>query len=108
MPKIALLLLGLTLWFGVINAAEVTPQRQQQLKHLLKHDCGSCHGLSLKGGLGPALTANALSNKSNELLRHIILYGRSGTPMPPFSGLLSLDEVDWLIASMRNGSVSDE
>ena len=27
------------------------------LEHLVKQDCGSCHGLTLKGGLGPGYPA---------------------------------------------------
>ena len=100
-----LFLLGLTLPSGKSNAAEVTNERQQQLTHLLKHDCGSCHGLKLNGGLGPALTAAALSTKSDEMLRETILQGRNGTPMPPFANSLSLHEVNWLIAYMRSGVV---
>lgn len=37
--------------------------RQKQLIHLLKQDCGSCHGLTLKGGLGPALLPDVLLSK---------------------------------------------
>ena len=29
---------------------------RRQLEHLLLQDCGSCHGLRLTGGLGPAIT----------------------------------------------------
>lgn len=108
MLRIALMVLGAGLALGVLNAADVAPDRQQQLRHLLKHDCGSCHGLTLRGGLGPALTPGALSDKPTEALRQTILYGRGGTPMPPFANLLSVAEVDWLIASLREGSVIDD
>ena len=35
--------------------AEVDAARQNELLYFIKHDCGSCHGMTLKGGLGPAL-----------------------------------------------------
>jgi mono/diheme cytochrome c family protein len=37
---------------GPVPAALDTA-RQAELLHLLKHDCGSCHGMTRKGGLGP-------------------------------------------------------
>jgi len=45
-----LLLVALPSWGGEISA-----ERQQALRDLLKQDCGACHGLTLKGGMGPAL-----------------------------------------------------
>ena len=38
-------------------------ERQAKLDHLLLQDCGSCHGLRMTGGLGPALTRDALAGK---------------------------------------------
>lgn len=73
------------------------PTRQAELRHLLSQDCGSCHGLTLAGGLGPALTYDALSGKPRELLRVTILKGRPGTAMPPWEGLLSPSDVDYLV-----------
>jgi cytochrome c55X len=92
---------------NISHSADLSPERKQALSHLLKHDCGSCHGMRMTGGLGPALTEEALRNKSDELLRHTILNGRPGTPMPPFATLLSIQEVDWLIHDLRNGVGSD-
>ena len=34
----------------------------QLLKRLVHQDCGSCHGLTLKGGLGPDLRAENISH----------------------------------------------
>ncbi|MCK4743834.1 MAG: cytochrome c [Sulfuriflexus sp.] len=79
--------------------------RQNQLRHLLKHDCGSCHGMTMKGGLGPALRPNDLTSKSDELLVTVILHGRQGTPMPPWKHLLSKEDAEWLVKLMRIGEV---
>ena len=92
---------GLT---GLAHAKEPDSERQQELRHLLKHDCGSCHGMRLTGGLGPALTPDAIHEKPDVMLRETILHGRRGTPMPPFANLLSHEEVDWLIGDLRKGS----
>ena len=36
--------------------------RQAELRYLLKQDCGSCHGMTMKGGLGPALLPQTLKD----------------------------------------------
>lgn len=81
--------------------AEPDFQRQQVLLNMLKHDCGSCHGLPPKGGLGPSLMPEALAGKSDELLLDTIQNGRPGTAMPPWHPFLSLDETAWLIRQLR-------
>lgn len=84
-------------------SGEVSPQRQRELLHLLRHDCGSCHGMTLKGGLGPPLLPQALAGKPPETLAATILYGRAATPMPPWRGILDEDEVAWLVEQLRTG-----
>jgi cytochrome c55X len=83
--------------------AEVSGQRQAELLHMLKHDCGSCHGMTLKGGLGPALLPETLAGKPNEFLEYTILNGRPPTPMPPWRGILTGEEVAWLVKLLRKG-----
>jgi cytochrome c55X len=78
--------------------------RQRQLLRLLKQDCGSCHGLRLTGGLGPALTPQALKDKPAESLAATIMSGRPGTAMPPWRPFLSEAEAEWLVARMREGT----
>lgn len=97
--------IGLTM-VSVVTAsvsAEPTTERQQELRHLLKHDCGSCHGMTLKGGLGPALLPENLSSKSDEVLKQTILHGRPPTPMPPWSAILSEEDIEWLVMLLRRG-----
>jgi cytochrome c55X len=71
-------------------------QRQAELRNLLTQDCGSCHGLTLAGGLGPPLLPQALAGKPPEYLAATILYGRPGTAMPPWRPFLSDREAAWL------------
>ena len=80
-----------------------SPQRQQALIQFLKQDCGSCHGMTLQGGLGPALLPQSLAAKPDELLVTTILKGRPGTAMPPWESFLSRDEAAWLVAQLRAG-----
>lgn len=94
------------IFFSAINyacAEEPSQKRQNEIKYLLLNDCGSCHGMTLKGGIGPALTPEALSNKSEEDLFQTINNGRSGTPMPPWEKFLSKHEITWLVGILKKG-----
>lgn len=81
----------------------IEPSRQAQLNYLLAQDCGSCHGMTRKGGLGPALLPNNLAGKPDALLVATILDGRSGTAMPPWRGQLTEAEAAWLVQQLRRG-----
>jgi cytochrome c55X len=94
-----------TLAARATGAATPSPLRQRELLHLLKQDCGSCHGMRLTGGLGPALTPAALRTKPAESLVATIVSGRPGTAMPPWRRFLSEAEARWLVARMVGGDV---
>ena len=91
----------------VSNAWAQNPgeHRQQELINLLKHDCGSCHGLTLKGGLGPSLLAEAIKNKGDAFLVSTILNGRKGTAMPPWRDFISEQEASWLLGFLRQDRI---
>ena len=84
--------------------ADPPPARQRELLVLLKQDCGSCHGMRLTGGLGPALTPEALRTKPAESLAATIYHGRTGTAMPPWRRFVSEAEAQWLVARMMSGA----
>lgn len=85
--------------------AEPDAERQQELRYLLSHDCGSCHGMTLKGGLGPSLRPETLRAKPDQLLVAAVMEGRPGTPMPPWRGMLTEEEARWLVSLLRNGEL---
>ena len=76
-----------------------------RLTDLVRQDCGSCHGLTLKGGLGKPLTAEHLKPWDHDQLAHIILEGVPGTPMPPWRKLLSEQEARWIAEALKAGRV---
>jgi cytochrome c55X len=86
------------------DVAAPAPTRQRELVRLLRQDCGACHGLRLTGGLGPALTPDALKDKAPANLAAAIVHGRAGTAMPPWRGFISDAEADWLVARLREGT----
>ncbi len=84
-----------------ISVAEIKLKRQRELAHLVKHDCGSCHGMTLKGGLGPALRKVDLKDKSDQQLFDTIYYGREANAMPPWKAILTKEEIRWVIKFLR-------
>jgi cytochrome c55X len=91
------------LWAASSWAAEPDALRRAELVNLVRQDCGSCHGLTLKGGLGPSLEPAAIAAKDAEALGFVILHGRPGTPMPPWRRFLSEAEARWIIEQLAKG-----
>lgn len=77
-------------------APPVSPARQAELEHMVIQDCGSCHGLTMKGGLGKPITPGDLAGFDPEGLAAIILDGVPGTAMPPWRPLISELEALWI------------
>ena len=101
-PVIFLLAIAL---FSATNvmADEISQLRQNELIYLLRQDCGSCHGMTLQGGLGPPLLPQTLANKPEALLLNTILAGRPNTAMPPWRDFLTATEANWLLKKLLKG-----
>ena len=98
--RIAIMLgLGLAMAAPSAMAAPDLPvQRRHQLREMVVQDCGACHGMTLKGGLGSPLLPEDLSRLGWDAVVETILDGRPGTPMPPWKPLLSRDDAGWIAA----------
>ena len=83
---------------GTISAA-----RQTELVQLVRNDCGACHGLTLKGGLGSPLTPESVADKPDQQLRETILRGRPGTAMPGWSDFMTESEAQWVVDNLKTG-----
>ncbi|MCA1906777.1 MAG: cytochrome c [Magnetospirillum sp.] len=83
------------------GASEPDAARKLQLDSLLNQDCGSCHGMTLKGGLGSPLTLDAMRAQDDDTLLYTILEGRPGTPMPPWKMMLSEADARWLVRRLK-------
>jgi cytochrome c55X len=59
--------------------------------------------MRLTGGLGPALTREALADKPVDSLAATIFHGRPGTPMPPWRRMLSEPEAQWIAERLVAG-----
>ena len=96
-------------WLFALAASALTltafadGQREAELVRLLRHDCGSCHGMRLAGGLGPALTPERLGGYPEDYIARVILDGRPGTAMPPWRVLLDAEDARWLARTLKHG-----
>ena len=96
------LLLGPVLVFAQTGPSP-DASRSRELVRMVRQDCGSCHGMRLTGGLGPALTREALADVPLDSLAAVIFHGRPGTPMPPWKAMLSEPEARWIAQRLRQG-----
>jgi len=90
----------------VAKEVDLTSARKEQLTHIVQQDCGSCHGMTLKGGLGPALLPENIQDKPLFFLQNTILYGRPGTAMPPWKTLLTDQEALWISQQLKAGKIA--
>lgn len=89
------------------DAAAPSPARQKELVHLVRQECGFCHGLRLTGGLGSPLTAQAMRDKPAETLEAVIRYGIPGTAMPGWAPFLTETETRWIVQNLQQGFPHD-
>ena len=99
------LALSLVIMAPLAANEDISSNRQQELRNLLVQDCGSCHGLTMRGGLGPALLPTVLEGKSAEYISSVILNGRPGSAMPAWRSLLSPAEARWMADRLLQGEL---
>lgn len=85
-------------------AADSANDRRSALTQLVRNDCGSCHGITLKGGLGPALTPDRLSQMPSDLIAFWIKNGRPERGMPAWEPLLSDSDIAYIANGLKNGA----
>lgn len=81
------------------------PSEQDRLANLVIQDCGSCHGLTLRGGLGPPLRPENLGHLPEGTIAAIISEGVPGSAMPPWRPLLSPEEIHWISEQLKSGAL---
>ena len=85
------------------SPAQPSFSRQRELIRIVRQDCGSCHGMRLTGGLGPALTREAMADRPLDAMVATIVHGRPGTPMPGWRAMLSEAEARWIAEQLAAG-----
>ena len=105
LKRMALLVPAVVAASAFVAATDLSTTRQAELRYILEQDCGSCHGLTLKGGLGSALTVEGLRHLSMEQITTVILDGVPGTPMPPWRPMLSEQEAMFMAQMLKSGAL---
>jgi len=85
------------------EAAEPRQERQDELIKLVRQECGSCHGLTLAGGLGPSLQADAMAEMPVDSMVATIMNGRPGTAMPGWNRFMTEAEAEWMVNEFMAG-----
>lgn len=96
---------ALCLWATTTASADPDRVRQSELRNLVLQDCGSCHGMTLKGGLGRPLLPEDLAHLEIAALAQIVLDGVPNTPMPPWRGLISTADAEWIARALKTGAI---
>lgn len=103
------LMIGLGLALGTsflpVMAGEYDFSTHADMSDFVRQDCGACHGLSLKGGLGRPLLKENLEHFDLETLEEIILDGIPDTAMPPWRGILNEAQVQQIAKALKEGNI---
>ncbi len=86
----------------------ISAERQHELTYMVQQDCGSCHGMTLKGGLGPSLLPERISVLPKQYLIDAVTHGRKDTPMPPWGPLLKHNEIEWIVEQLLLGQLGQK
>lgn len=101
MKKLVFVLLAL--FANSSFSAEPSAEKQAEIKRLLQNTCSSCHGVDLKGAIGPALKPETLANKADDMLIDTIYNGRKGTMMSSWKASMNKEEIAWLVGILKSG-----
>ncbi len=77
---------------------------REKLTDFVQQDCGSCHGLTLEGGLGGPILPENLEHMDADIIQEVILGGLPGTAMPPWRGFLTETEAAFIAEGLKTGA----
>lgn len=97
--------LAVALLMATAGATAGAPETEAELANFVIQDCGSCHGLKLKGGLGPPLRPEDIEALPEAAVAAIIRQGVPGTAMPPWKALLTEQEILWISRQLKSGAL---
>ena len=103
LPVISAAILAGFISGSIASAQPLSQSRKAELTNLVRQDCGSCHGMTLKGGLGKPLLPQNIAVFDVDELAELILEGVPGTPMPPWKELLSRQDANWIASTLKKG-----
>lgn len=96
-----------TLLGAAAHAGDLGTDDIARLSEFVRQDCGSCHGLTLKGGLGSPLLPKDIAHYDKKTLTEVILYGVPTTAMPGWDGVIDRDEAEWIADALKDGRIAE-
>ena len=87
------------------NPAEVTEERQSELLDFVEQNCPACHGIRMRGSIGPALSKANLQYLSVNAVTLTILYGLTDKGMPAWEAQLSERDAYWIAEFLKRGGI---
>ncbi len=87
------------------NPAEVTNERQSELLYFVEQNCPACHGMRMRGSIGPPLSEASLQHLSVNEVTLTILYGFPEKGMPAWEAQLSEKDAYWIAELLKRGSI---
>jgi len=87
------------------NHAEVANERQSELLYFVEQNCPACHGIRMKGSIGPALSKADLQHLSVNAVTLTILYGLPDKGMPAWEAQLSETDAFWIAKLLKRGGI---
>ena len=87
------------------NPAEVTDERQSELLDFVEQNCPACHGIRMRGSIGPALSKANLQYLSVNAVTLTILYGLTDKGMPAWEAQLSERDAYWIAEFLKRRNI---
>lgn len=87
------------------NPAEVTNERRSELLYFVEQNCPACHGIRMRGSIGPALSKANLQHLSVNAVTLTILYGLTDKGMPAWEAQLSERDAYWIAELLKRGGI---
>ncbi len=86
-----------------VYLGEITNERQSELLYFVEQKCPACHGIGMRGSIGPALSKANLQHLSVNAVTLTILYGLPEKGMPAWEAQLSEREASWIAELLKRG-----
>jgi len=87
------------------NPAEVTNERQSELLNFVEQNCPACHGIRMRGSIGPPLSEASLQHLSVNEVTLTILYGFPEKGMPAWETQLSEKDAYWIAEFLKRRGI---
>lgn len=87
---------------AVVSSGLFAGTSSMDVEKMFEKECQGCHGPNHEGGVGSDLRPAVIDKKNAYTLSEVILNGRAGTAMPPFSEKMTKDDADKMVDYLQH------